>query len=214
MSKGHTSRSWPGDTNVDDKSNSLTARKRHLMWERKRVSATVLHGHDPVKFGLKKSVVLLKLLISFWFTDAERTEFADHFRGKVNLEKIPTAVPFSKEEVFGKDGGLPRICVPLAPHSCRKLMSPFLHVQSGKVSDGRACRAEAQGVICAGIYSIKYASYIWFKNIVYLCTHTHTTHSNTVFLPPSALKEGMEQANGCTELALRLFGCLLHIPNR
>ncbi len=66
LSKGHTSRSWQGDTNVDNKSNSLTARKRHLMWERKSVSATVLHGHSPVKFGLKKSVVLLKLFISFF----------------------------------------------------------------------------------------------------------------------------------------------------
>lgn len=150
LSKGDTSRSWPGDTNVDDKSNSLTARKRHLMWPRKEVSATVFHGHWPVKFGLKKSVVLWKLLTAFLFTDAERTEFAAHFRGKVNLEKIPTAVPFSKEEAFGKDGVLPRLCVPLSPHSCRKLISPFLHVQSGKVSDVRACRAEAQGVICAG----------------------------------------------------------------
>jgi hypothetical protein len=174
-----------------------------------RVNATVFHGHWPVKFGLKKSVVLWKLLTAFLFTDAERTEFAAHFRGKVNLEKIPTAVPFSKEEAFGKDGVLPRLCVPLSPHCCRKLISPFLHVQSGKVSDVRACRAEAQGVICAGIYSIKHASYIRFKNIVYLCTH-----SNTVFLPASAPKEGMEQANGCTELALRLFGCLLHTPNR
>ena len=159
MSKGDKSRSWPGDTNVDDKSNSLAARKRHLMWERKSVSATVLNGHSPVKFGLKKSVVLWKLLTAFLFTDAERTEFAAHFRGKVNLEKIPTAFPFSKEEAFGKDGGLPRVCVPLTPHSCRKLMSPFLHVQTGKVSDDRACIAEAQGVTCAGIYSIKYASY-------------------------------------------------------
>ena len=144
------------------------------LWPRKEVSATVFHGHWPVKFGLKKSVVLWKLLTAFLFTDAERTEFAAHFRGKVNLEKIPTAVPFSKEEAFGKDGVLPRLCVPLSPHSCRKLISPFLHVQSGKVSDVRACRAEAQGVICAGIYSIKHASYIRFRNIVYLCTHTHT----------------------------------------
>lgn len=159
MSKGDTSRSWPGDTNLDNNSNSLTARKRHLMWERKSVSATVLHGHSPVKFGLKKSVVLLKLLISFLFSETERTEFAHHFRDKVNLEKIPTAFPFSKEEAFGTDGGLPRVCVPLTPHSCRKLMSPFLHVQTGKVSDDRACIAEAQGVTCAGIYSIKYASY-------------------------------------------------------
>jgi len=184
------------------------------MWPRKEVSATVFHGHWPVKFGLKKSVVLWKLLTAFLFTDAERTEFAAHFRGKVNLEKIPTAVPFSKEEAFGKDGVLPRLCVPLSPHSCRKLISPFLHVQSGKVSDVRACRAEAQGVICAGIYSIKHASYIRFKNIVYLCTHTHTLHSNTVFLPPLAPKEGMAQANGCTESVLRLFGCLMHTPNR
>jgi hypothetical protein len=110
------------------------------MWERKSVSATVLHGHSPVKFGLKKSVVLLKLLISFLFSETERTEFAHHFRDKVNLEKIPTAFPFSKEEAFGKDGGLPRLCVPLTPHSCRKLMSPFLHVQTGKVSDDRAYR--------------------------------------------------------------------------
>jgi hypothetical protein len=196
MSKGDTSRSWPGDTNLDAKSNSLSARKRHLMWERV-VSVTVFRGFRPVPFAFKKSVVLMKLLISFVFTEVERNEFAAYFRGKVEADKIPipTSFPFGKEETFGKDCVLPRLCVPLSAGKCRKLRSYFFHVQTGKVSDLFASKAEAQGVICAGIYSILYTSFIWFKNIVYLSlvscglTPAHSTRIPFSF-PPGLQRRG------------------------
>ena len=112
------------------------------MFDRVFVSYSILQNFRPVKVQFKNAVVLLKLLRAFALNEEQREVCKTHVLNHPSISKVLAFFPHPPSDV------LP----PVSPGCSRVLKSVFLHVQTGNIAAARRCRAEAQGVSCAGQY--------------------------------------------------------------